>query len=351
WDLVGDRRFVRSRPVQPQPTSAQIKFATVSPNGQTVANLVQADGQESFAVQLLDIKSGTRTPPSAFRESNAYFADIVWRPDGRMVASAQNDQWVDLWDGVTGQAAGQHRVPDRYGVVDTVRFSEDSTRLVVGTHQGWVYAVDASTLEILGKPVQVKAGVPTYGLAANGDGHRALVWIDRKLQLLDLDAGRVVQTSDPGLNVDSSSWLPDGKAVVVVGSDPSRDGHGTVAFLDPKTLSTRSRTSGPHIPGGYWIQFSSDGDRFTTSGSDRAGLWDANIGSYLGSVDVRFGMAGFTQGTSEVLIASLDGEISVWDPRPEAAVKAACRIANRELTQTERRVYLPGRERLPVCGS
>ncbi|MEO6413911.1 MAG: BTAD domain-containing putative transcriptional regulator, partial [Pedococcus sp.] len=42
WDLVGDRRFVRSRPVQPQPTSAQIKFATVSPNGQTVANLVQA---------------------------------------------------------------------------------------------------------------------------------------------------------------------------------------------------------------------------------------------------------------------------------------------------------------------
>ena len=61
-----------------------------------------------------------------------------------MFASAQNDQWVDLWDGATGQAAGQHRVPDRYGVVDSVKFSGDGTRLVVGTHRGWVYSVDAS---------------------------------------------------------------------------------------------------------------------------------------------------------------------------------------------------------------
>ena len=212
----------------------------VSPDGRTVANLVDGD-QESFAVQLLDVQSGTRTPQSAFRESNTYYVDLAWRPDGRIVASAQNDQWVDLWDGATGQAAGRHRVPDRYGVVETVRFSGDSTRLVVGTHQGWVYAVDASTLEVLGKPVQVKAGVPMRGLAANGDGSTgARVDRPQSSSCWTSTAGRVLETADPGLDVGSWAWAPDGNAVVVVGSDPSQDGHGTVALLDPKTLSTRS---------------------------------------------------------------------------------------------------------------
>jgi WD40 repeat protein len=350
WDIVGDRRFVRSLPVQPQPDSAEIFMPVVSPDGQTVGNLVTG-GDEEFGVQLLDVKSGTRAPQSALRGANAYYADLVWRPDGAVLASAWNDQWVDLWDGVTGQAAGRHRVPDRYGVVDSVRFSGDSTRLVVGTHKGWVYAVDASTLHILGKPVQVKAGVPTYGLAANGDGARALVWIDGKLQLLDLTQGRVIKTADPGFYAESWAWTPDRKAIVVVGSIPSPDGYGTVAFLDPGDLSMKSTTSGPQIPWGS-IQFSPDGERFATSGQDRVGLWDVPTESLLGSVGVKGGsLAGFAQGTSEVLIASPDGNLSLWDPRPETAVKAACRIAGRDLTAEEWHTYLPNREREKVCGS
>ena len=203
-----------------------------------------------------------------------------------------------------------------------------------------------------GKPVQVSASVPMRGLAANGDGTRALVWIDRKLRLLDLKQGQVLRTADPGLAVEGWAWMPDGKTVVVVGSDPSQDGHGTVAFLDPNTLSTRSRTSGPHIAGGFMIQFSPDGERFTTSGSGRVGLWDARTRSYLGFVTAEGeAHAGFAQGTSEVLIASVDGEVSIWDPRPEAAVKAACRIAGRDLTAEEWSTYLPNREREQVCGS
>ena len=352
WDLVGDRRFVRSVPVQPQPDTAEIMLTKASPNGQKVANLVMpTDGSESFAVQFLDVTSGTRTPPSAFRESNTYYVDLAWRPDGRMVASAQNDQWVDLWDGATGQAAGRHRVPDRYGVVETVTFSGDSTRLVVGTHQGWVYGVDASTLESLGKPVQVKAGVPTRGVAASGDGSRALVSFDRKLQLLDLDNGRVLRTADPRLDLGSWAWLPDDSAVVVAGGDRSRDARGTLALLDPKTLSMRASTWGPKVAVGS-IQFSPDGERFTTSGQDRVGLWEVNPFGFVGSVRAASdSTTGFVHGAPDVFVASLDGNVSVWDPRPDAAVKAACRIASREITDAEWSTYLPERDRQPVCGS
>ena len=100
------------------------------------------------------------------------------------------------------------------------------------------------------------------------------------------------------------------------------------------------------------IQFSPDGDRFATSGSGRVGLWDARTLSYLGFVTAEGeAHAGFAQGTPEVLIASVDGEVSIWDPRPEAAVEAACRIAGRELTRTERLAYLPDRDLGPVCAS
>ena len=170
WDLVGDRRFVRSVQAQPRRDPPQSPWRWCLPTDGPWRTSSTAD-QESFAVQLLDVQSGTRTPQSAL-ESQQRLLRRHRLAAGRRgcVASAQNDQWVDLWDGVTGQAAGRHRVPDRYGVVETVRFSGDSTRLVVGTHQGWVYAVDASTLEVLGKPVQVKADVPMRGVAANGDG-------------------------------------------------------------------------------------------------------------------------------------------------------------------------------------
>ncbi len=351
WDLVGDRRVVRSVPVQPQTDSALTVRTRISPDGQTVANLVMPDpGPESFAVQFLDLEAGTRQPPSPFRESSAYFVDLQWRPDGKMVASAQNDQWVDLWDGASGQAADRHRVPDHNGAVHSVVFSGDSTRLAVGTHRGRVYAVDVRTLKVVGKPVQVPEGVPVQGLATNRDGTRALIWIDRRLQLLDLEVGRVARFVEPGFEVTAWAWSPDGKAVVVVGSDRSQNGHGTVAFLDPDTLATRDLFAGPNIAGGWDIQFSPDGGRFATSGSDRVGLWDIHTREYLGSIRAEAeSTAGFRNGSTDVLIASRDGKVSIWDPRPDAAVRSACRIAGRTLTEKEWLAYLPDREPRSVC--
>jgi WD40 repeat protein len=100
------------------------------------------------------------------------------------------------------------------------------------------------------------------------------------------------------------------------------------------------------------IQFSPDGERFATSGSDRVGLWEVDPFGFLGSVRAASdSTAGFVQGASDVLIASPDGKVSLWDPRPDAAIKAACRIASREITDVEWSTYLPERDRQPVCGS
>ena len=67
WDLVGDRRLVRSVPVDPQRDSDRVG-TMVSPDGRTVANLIGGE-PESFAVQFLDVKSGTR--PRCLRSERA----------------------------------------------------------------------------------------------------------------------------------------------------------------------------------------------------------------------------------------------------------------------------------------
>ena len=224
-----------------------------------------------------------------------------------MVASAHNDQWVDLWDGGTGQPVGQHRVPDRYGVVNVARFSGDSTRLVVGTLQGWVYAVDASTYEVVGTPVQVKPG--PHVRPRREPRRRSGAGRDRpQLQLARPRRRTVLRTTEPRLDDFSWAWLPDGKAVVVVGGGPSQDGHGTVAFLDPDTLATTDKVSGPQVAGraGDPVLFRRQPVHHRRVRPRRA-LGDLHR-QYLGSVRAEpDSTAGFVEGTSAVLITSGTG--------------------------------------------
>jgi DNA-binding SARP family transcriptional activator/WD40 repeat protein len=348
WDVVGDRQYVHSVEVERQPDSAGIFSAKVSPDGRTVANLV-SDGQESYGVQLLDIESGRRGPQSPLRHTPGYFADMTWRPDSRMVASVQADGWVELWDRATGKPQARYRVPDRYGVLDSVAFSGDSARVVVGTHLGWVYTLDLASLRPIGDPVMVRSGVPVIYTAANRDGSRALAWVGGRVTLVDIPTGSVHRTVDVGFTISSMAWSPDGRTIVVAGRDIPDDNRAVVSVLDPDTLATTSTLSGEETSVGEVIQFSPDGDQFVTAGSGGVSLWLSHTPELLGSVRTDAYSAGFDARDADILVASTGGTVAVWDPRPQEAVEAACRIAGRDLTEREWKTYLPNRPREKVC--
>jgi WD40 repeat protein len=350
WDLAGDRRFVRSLAVQPQTTSAGIVSTRVSPDGRTVANFV-TDGQESYAVQLLDVRTGQRKAQSPLRHTPAYFTDIAWRPDSRMVATVQDDQWVDLWDRETGRVTGRYRAPDRYGTLDSVGFSGDSTRLLLGTHEGWIHTIDLGSLKPAGAPVLVRAKVPVIYTAGNHDGSAAIVWVGGRVSLVDLSAGSVRRAVDVGFFLKSMAWSPDGKTMVVAGEDVAGDGSLKVSLLDPQSLSTIRMFSGSQTSVGDVVQFSPDGSRFVTSEGGGASLWQTRPPRLLGSVRTESYAAGFDATSTNILLASTSGAVSAWDPRPGEAVTAACRIVGRDLTEAEWHAYLPDRPFQSVCQS
>ncbi|HET7276674.1 MAG TPA: BTAD domain-containing putative transcriptional regulator [Dermatophilaceae bacterium] len=355
WDVLGDRRFVRKLPIS-KPPDAEVTHVQISPDGRTAGYLI-TDGQESFAVQLLNVKTGRRTPPSPFRHTPTYYVDLAWRRDSKVAASVQGDQWVDFWDRTTAQRLSRYQAPASQGVLHKVTFSGDGSRVVLGTDSGWVHTIDTSSLRPAGPPIRVKPGSPVDGAAVNRDGSRAVVNAGGTIQLLDLRAGRVLRTVDPGFVVSALEWSPDGTFVVVVGADYTRDEPATVAVVDPATLATRMRASGAHTGGnGYLIQFSPGGDRFLTAGGGQVGLWDSSTLGLTASVhDEEGGPSGATTsgmaftGTTGVLLASPAGTVSEWNPDPAAARAAACRIVPRDLTEEEWRTYLPERRKESVC--
>ena len=87
-----------------------------------------------------------------------------------------------------------------------------------------------------------------------------------------------------------------------------------------------------------------------TVGDQQVRVFDAHSGRVVASLRSE-GLAAASFGTDSwtVTLVSADGGISHWDSRPEAALRAACRMAGRDLTEDEWKTYLPDRERKPVC--
>ena len=142
----------------------------------------------------------------------------------------------------------------------------------------------------------------------------------------------------------SFAWSRDLRTVAVSGNDNATDSSGRVALLDPQTLETRSLSAGPQTAGGLFVAYSPNGDRFVTASAGRMSLWEATTARLIGSLLVEGADgAGFAADTNDVLIASTVPEVSAWDPRPQAAVEAACRLAGRDLTKQEWQTYLPNR--------
>jgi WD40 repeat protein len=194
------------------------------------------------------------------------------------------------------------------------------------------------------------ADVPAPFFGVNRDGSRSLSSVGGKVQLIDLDAGAVLRSADVGFQVEAFAWSPDPTTVAVSGQSNADDDSGRVGLLNPQTLQVRSVSSGEQTAGGGSVAYSPDGSQFVTAFQGRVSLWDATTVQLLGSLRVENGEgAGFAPATGNVLSATTDGSVSLWDPRPQAALNAACQVAGRDLTQAEWAKYLPGRTQTSVC--
>ncbi|MEO6414007.1 MAG: BTAD domain-containing putative transcriptional regulator [Pedococcus sp.] len=346
WDVSGERRFVAAGVVRSGQIGGDPVWRRISPDGRTVAHLV-TDDAAAYSLQFLDVRTGSIGPPVATHHQEGYYIEMAWRPDSQVVATVLDDEWVRLWDRGSGALVEEHRLPG--DGVTTVAFSRDGSTLAVGTRNGWVRSIGGA-----GRTGEAAIRISDHSVgtvALSDDGSRALASADGHVSLLDLDRGSIADFADLGIEPCVFSWAPGGGTAVVSGSDSSPDGGAAVAVLDTSDLSLRTKRVGPETAGGCTVAYSGDGRRFVSAEGNRVALWDA-AGDLVGTIRRQEGTAAsFTPDGSTVLLASAQGSISYWDPRPEVEVEAACQIAGRDLTTEEWRANLPGRDYRVTCPS
>jgi WD40 repeat protein len=241
---------------------------------------------------------------------------LAFAPDGT-VMTANDDGRIASWDPTTGELRKELRVtplandPDAFtgGVWRAVPSPDGSTLAVVTYEAGSgqeLMALDAETEDVLWDGVEADrwntlvAWSPDSRLIATGG------WQSGKLDMWDAATGRRV--AEPAQA--SAGWVLsldfawDGSLVVTGSTD------GTVRLFETETL----KQVGANIPA------------------------DDNLWAFA---DVMPG--------DEMLILSNSGHAWRWDLNPARWARHACVVANRRLTRSEWRAFLPDREYAPSC--
>ena len=353
WDVDGIRRYLRRVPMNGLPWSESVGacIATPSADGAYVAYTL-CDGVSGVVMDV----SRRRAHPPQTPESGYHFGGGSWySPRAEYLRAVGGTIYV--WDGRTGRMrAGPHPVGDRVSEVD---HSPDGSRVVISELSGTVTLLDGSTLQPVGRPVDLGGNVCCVALGPDnrtafaliGGPERTFFWNDAsdRWALVDLEEGKVVKEGSLGLgNGIWAAYSPDGRHVAAGGFD------GDVAIVETETgqlVREPIRAHGDIVP---WLAFSADGSQVVSGGFDgTVVVWDAETGGVVGRVTVAVGL-----GTVPVFLPDgqvlippwgLEHAVYVWDPSTQRAVEFACRAAGRDLTEAEWREHFGALEYRTVC--
>ena len=208
--------------------------------------------------------------------------DAVWSPDGRMAATASDDDTVALWD-----VTDPHR-PRKVQVIQigsrqvySVAFRHDGKTLATSGEDG----VKLWDISDLNRPRQLSA-LPgegpegetrwVYSVTFNAGGDLlAATGEDHKTRLYDVsNLDRPVLLSTVEGNTDRNyhvAFQPGDHYLVTAGGD------GTVRFwnIDDRRAPRTGAVLTQHVGRVTWVEFSPDGHTLATTGYDRTvRLWD-----------------------------------------------------------------------------
>jgi WD40 repeat protein/serine/threonine protein kinase len=234
----------------------------------------------------------------------------AFSPDCRHLASAGDDQIINLWDTETGKVL--HTLTGHTDAVSRVAFSSNGLLLASGSADESVKIWDPRT----GKLVRTLGGHTdrvlclafrpgSTWLASGGDDRMVYIW--------DASTGRELLNIGPLPSpVNGVAFSPDGKRLAVATESPVAEVYDAATGKSLYTLKG-------HTAGVRDVAFSPDGTRLATAGWDkRVKVWDAGTGQE------RLSLSGHSEGIwtvvfsapDQLISAGMDRTVRVWNAKP-----------------------------------
>jgi WD40 repeat protein/transcriptional regulator with XRE-family HTH domain len=321
WNLRG--------PVLTASPFTEVSQAAYSPDGKLLAT---ADADHT--VRLWDV--ARHRVVTTFRGHGESVFSVAFAPDGRTLASAGSDGTVRLWN--IPSHRGLATLTGHTGDVFSVAFAPDGRTLASAGADRTVRLWEVATH----RQLAVLAGHTdfTNDVTFSPDGRTlASAGDDLTVRLWDTTAHRLLATLTGHTGaVRGVAFSPDGSTLASSGND------GTVRLWDVRHRRPEAALTG-HTGSVRGIAFSPDGRLLASSGSDRTvRLWDVPgrrpWATLTGHTNAVWGVA-FAPDGRTVASSSNDGTVRLWDLDLGARLTRICRLRG-AMGPQERKAPLPG---------
>jgi WD40 repeat protein len=343
WDLSGDRRLIRSFPVDPPFGNFDTpRGLALSPDGETLA-LTHKDG----TVDLIDTQ--TLRPRASLEALTGFAAAVAFSPDGGLLAVAGEDGQITLWDARTLAPAGELR--GLRADSQALAFSPDGKLLASAENMGErprlrVWNVRARALT----PFRSRTSATSLAFSPDGGLIAAATASERGTEIRDARSAELVKRLPaPGVSR-SVAFSPDGSLLAVGQYD------GTGLLYSTESWEPIGRPLEGHTQRITYVHFSPDGRVLATASADgTVGLWDVGtqqpIGSALSVEPSTFASAALSPDGSTLFAVSTRGPGISFDLDPRAWRGQACTVTAGGLTPEEWEDIVPEQDYIEICPS